>query len=626
MGSESKEYIRLYKCIIYMCGISGFNWKDEEKIGAMVGSLSHRGPDADGVFVGEGISLGHNRLSIIDLSANANQPMFDNEKELIIVFNGEIYNFQEIKKELEGEYEFKTKSDTEVILAGYRKWGKGVVNKLNGMFAFAIWDKREEELFCARDHAGIKPFYYFWDGERFIFASEVKAILKHDIPRTLNKEALNHYMRVLYVPEPMTMIENIYKLPPKNTIIIKGNNLSIAEYSDPTGENKALSYKETKGLLREKVISAVGRHLVSDVPVGVYLSGGIDSSAVLFSMTQFNKNIETFSVGFKLEDGEEKEKFNHDFELAKKTARFFGTKHNELLVSAKDAKDFFEESVAQCDDPVSNPTSVAMMLLAKFAKSKVSVVLTGSGGDELFGGYDRYRMALAAHYYKKLPVFLRRVGNIHAKISKMDHENVVDLFAQLMFEKDSKLSKIISTSFFKDAKRTKKYFQDRYLSQCDSDSANCFMKADQESWLPDYFFMLSDKMSMASALEERVPLVDKELVAFSREMPRSYKLDLFRTKKILKDAFRKDLPGFLFNQPKRGWFSPGAKWLRNPEFAKFAREVLSQDYYDGTRELFNWIDIEEMLDKHIRKEKYNLTILWAILTFQVWAKTYNIKI
>ena len=609
-----------------MCGISGFNWKDENKVASMVQMLAHRGLDADGIFVDEGISLGHNRLSIIDLSASANQPMYDNAGELVIVFNGEIYNFQEIKRELEGEYEFKTKSDTEVILAGYGKWGKDVVSKLNGMFAFAIWDKREEELFCARDHAGVKPFYYFWDGRRFIFASETKAILKHDIPRTLNNDAFNHYMRVLYVPEPMTMIENIYKLPPKSTLTLKGKNLSVAEYRDPAREVNPLSYKETTGILREKVINAVGRQLVSDVPVGVYLSGGIDSSAVLFSMTQFSKNIETFSVGFKLGEGEEKEKFNIDFELARKTAGFFGAKHNPLLISVKDARDSFEDTVSQCDDPISNPTSIAMMLLAKFAKSKVSVVLEGSGGDELFGGYDRYRIALAAYYYKKLPGFLRAVGNSHARISKLDYGSEINLFAQFMFEKDDKLSCVISPSIFKQDTHIKRYFQDRYLSRCESDPASCFMRVDQESWLPDYFFMLSDKMSMVSALEERVPLVDKELVAFAKTMPRSYKLDLFRTKKVLKDAFRDDLPDFIFNQPKRGWFSPGAKWFRDPDFAKFAREVLSQDYHEGTKTLFNWPSVEEILNKHISKEKYNLTILWAILTFQVWARKYQIGI
>ena len=422
------------------------------------------------------------------------------------------------------------------------------------------------------------------------------------------------------------MIENIYKLPPKCTLTLKGRNLSVAKYQDTIIKMNHLSYGETKGLLREKVINAVGRQLVSDVPVGVYLSGGIDSSAVLFSMAQFNSGIETFSIGFELGEGEEKNKFNSDFELARKTAHFFGTRHNPILISAKDARGSFEDAVSQCDDPISNPTSIAMMLLAKFAKSKVSVVLTGSGGDELFGGYDRYRIALAAYYYKKLPGFLRAVGNKHEKISKLDYRSEIDLFAQFMFVKDDKLSKVISPLIFKKDIYIKEYFYKRYISACGGDPASCFMRVDQESWLPDYFFLLSDKMSMASALEERVPLVDKELVAFSKSIPRSYKLDLFRTKKVLKDAFIDDLPDFLFNQPKRGWFSPGAKWFRDPDFGTFAHEVLSQDYYEGTRELFNWSDVEEMLNGHISKEKYNLVILWAILTFQVWAREYQIEI
>ncbi|MEX0651987.1 MAG: asparagine synthase (glutamine-hydrolyzing) [Candidatus Paceibacterota bacterium] len=609
-----------------MCGISGFNWKDEEKITSMMQSLSHRGPDADGIFVDENVSLAHNRLSIIDLSADANQPMFDNTGELAVVFNGEIYNFRELKKELEEVYEFKTRSDTEVILAGYTVWGKDVVRRLNGMFGFAIWDKRSGELFCARDHAGIKPFYYFWDGARFIFASEIKAILKHDMERTINPDAFNHYMRVLYVPEPMTMIKNIYKLPPQSTLILKKKKLSVSSYESLVNEVAPRSYAETKDLLRDKVIKAVERQLVSDVPIGVYLSGGIDSSAVLYSMTQFHKNIETFSVGFTLSEEEQSEKFNKDFELAKKTADFFSAKHNEVLVSAQDVCNNFEEAVGQCDDPVSNPTSVAMFLLAKQAKEKVSVVLTGSGGDELFGGYERYRLALIADYYKKLPKVLRAVFNMYTKVSKLDYQNQIDFFAQVMFEKDKTLSKVVSSSIFIEDAHSKKYFNEQYLSRCGNDSAACFMETDQKSWLPDYFFMLSDKMSMASALEERVPFVDKELVNFSKTIPTRYKVDFFKTKKILKDAFQADLPEFLFNQPKRGWFSPGAKWLRDPAFADFARGVLSSDYYQGTKDLFNWPEIEIMLEKHIKKKEYNLTTLWALLTFQVWAKKYQVTL
>ncbi|MEK7505352.1 MAG: asparagine synthase (glutamine-hydrolyzing) [Patescibacteria group bacterium] len=609
-----------------MCGISGFNWEDKNKVETMVQVLSHRGPDAKGVFVGEGISLGHNRLSVIDLSPTANQPMHDNSGELAIVFNGEIYNFRELKMELGGSYEFKTKSDTEVILAGYLKWGRRVTDKLNGMFAFAIWDRRTKELFCARDHAGIKPFYYYFDGSKFIFASEVKAILEHDVPRKLSKEAFNQYLRVLYVPEPMTMIQNIFKLPPKGMLVLKDGKLSLSTYGDWQVAPSPSSYEEATRLLKDKVISSVGRQLVSDVPVGLYLSGGIDSSSVLAAMTRHSQNIETFSVGFELEAGEESDKFNQDFDLATKTAAFFGAKHNGLRLSAKDILTSLEEAAADCDDPVSNPTSVAMLRLAKFAKTKVTVVLNGSGGDELFGGYDRYRFALAANYFKKLPEFLKSVLAIHPKLKKFNYETNVDLFAKFMFQKDDRLSSVISPSLFESDTSVKKYFGDKYFSKPAEDAAESLMWADKESWLPEYFFMLSDKMSMAGSLEERMPLTDRELVAFAGSLPRNYKLDIFRTKKILKDAFKSELPSFLFREPKRGWFSPGAKWLRRPEFTSFAKEVLSESYYAGTKDIFNWPEVMEMLSLHVSKERYNLTLLWSLLTFQLWAKRYRVEL
>jgi len=610
-----------------MCGISGFNWKNESKIVSMMQTLSHRGPDANGIFVDEKISLGHNRLSIIDLSISANQPMYDNTGELVIVFNGEIYNFKELKRELEEEYEFKTKSDTEVILAGYRKWGKDVVNKLNGMFAFAIWDKRDKSLFCARDHAGIKPFYYFWNGKKLIFASELRAILTHNVPRDLNKDAFNHYLRILYVPEPMTMVKDVYKLAPSHTLLFKNGSISIEEYGVDSIEPFNLTYPETVKAVREKVIKSVGRHLVSDVPVGLYLSGGIDSSIVLYSMSKFRKGIKTFSIGFDLEDKGEQVKFNHDFELARQTASFFGSEHHSFRVSASDVISTLEDVAIHNSDPISHPTAVAMLLFAKFAKQEVSVVLNGSGGDELFGGYERYRLVLAASYYKKLPKIVRKVGNMYSKIAKLEYGNTSDLFAKFMFQKDEKLLSVISPSILKADTLIKTHFQDHYLSKCGTnDPVTCLMDTDRQSWLPEYFFMLSDGMSMASALEERVPLMDKELVSLARSMPRSYKIDLFGTKKVLKDAFKDDLPDFLFRQPKRGWFAPGAKWFRDPEFSKFAREVLSEEYYEGTRALFNWPGVEEMLNKHISKEKYNLISLWAILTFQIWARKYQIKI
>ena len=609
-----------------MCGISGFNWQDEKKLGEMMDLLSHRGPDARGTFLAPGISLGHNRLSIIDTSVGANQPMSDNVGDLEIVFNGEIYNFLELKKDLAGEYDFKTKGDTEVILAVYKKWGKEAVKKLNGMFSFAIWDKRNQSLFCARDHAGMKPFYYFWDGKKFVFASEIKGILAHDIPRQLNFEAFNQYLRVSNSAEPLTLIEKINKLPPFHFLYLKGDCLMIESYDqDETIQTRQSSVEATQ-TLRKKVQEAVRRHLIADVPVGVYLSGGIDSSLVLASAVAERGKLETFSVGFELADQSEQNKFNQDLILAQKTADFFGVNHNRIMVSAQDMADNFEQMVCHNSDPVSNPTAMAMMLLSRLAKEKVTVALTGNGGDEYFGGYERYRKGLMAQYYQRLPHFVKYWGNKNSKIAKLDQGRPVDIFSQLMFEKDFKLSRVISPSFLIKGENVKSYFAQRYFEDCASDLADCLMKADQRSWLPDHFFMLSDKMSMANAVEERMPLADKELILFSRSIPRKFKIDLFGTKKILKDAFREDLPEYLFHQPKRGWFSPTAKWLREPILTNLAREILSPDYYQPTAKLFEWKAVGEMFDNHVSKKEYNLTLLWVMITFQAWARHNKIEV
>lgn len=609
-----------------MCGISGFNWEDEGAIEKMVQTIAHRGPDANGHFCGEGISLGHDRLSIIDLSPEANQPMFDNEERFIIVFNGEIFNFLELKSEL-NDYSFKTKSDTEVILAGYKKWGKKVIGKLNGQFALAIWDKQKQELFLARDESGVKPLYYFFDGKRFIFASEIKALLTHDVPRKLNIEAFNHFLRVNYVPAPMTMFSGISKLPIGHTMTLTGGDLNIEQYNFSETKKTTLSYEKTKKDLREKTIEAVGRQLIGDVPVGVYLSGGIDSSVILFGMKQFQKNIKTFSVGFELPDKEDEKKFNHDFELAKQTANFFQTEHYPLKMKGGDVVRLFSEAVKQNDASVSNPTSIAMMFLAREAKKEVTVVLTGNGGDELFGGYERYRLTLLASYYKKIPKIFRFILNFHPKLKKLDFKSEVDLYSRFMFEKDPGISRVVSTNFFQSGEAVKSWFKEKYFKTNTGDNiVTRFMRADRNSWLPDQALELGDKMSMSGAMEERVPLLDKELIKLALTIPRSYLVTMSSTKKIFKDAFRKDLPDFLFNQPKRGWSAPGAKWLRDPEVMNLVRNILSPYYYAGTKDMFKWDELENMLDNHIDKSEYNLTLLWSIITFQAWAKEYNVVV
>jgi asparagine synthase (glutamine-hydrolysing) len=600
-----------------MCGISGFNWQDE-KLGLVMNEcLKHRGPDAEGTFTEEGVTLAHRRLAIIDLSPEANQPMRDEVHKNVIVFNGEIYNYQTLRRELEGRYDFKTQSDTEVILAGYQVWGQEVVKRLNGIFAFAIWDASEKKLFLARDHMGVKPLYYSWQDRKLIFASEIKALLAHPISRQVDREAFNAYLRVLYVPEPQTMFKAIRKLPPGHTLTLQNSECLIERYYQPVLHIQNHSFAHHRHQVQETVERAVARQLISDVPVGIYLSGGIDSSTVLASVKKVQKRVETFSVGFDVEAGEDERKFNRDFHLARETAAHFSTTHHELRLSAADVATTLEEVIGSLDDPISNPTAIAMAHLATFAKKHVTVVLAGDGGDELFGGYERYRTSRIAD-------LLARTGLLKffpAKVREVALASTLTRVTQFEFEKDKRLAKVVPGRYLEPMAEVAERFK-RYTLQS-QDKTAAFMLADIMSWLPDQALTLGDKMSMRGSVEVRVPLLDREVVDLALTIPIYHKVTPFTTKKVLKEAFRQMLPAQLFREPKRGWFSPGAKWLRRPEMQGVVRRILSPEYYEPTRDLFNWTEVHQMLEEHIEKREYNLTILWMIMTFQIWAKKYQ---
>ncbi|MDP3935316.1 MAG: asparagine synthase (glutamine-hydrolyzing), partial [Candidatus Giovannonibacteria bacterium] len=525
-----------------MCAINGFNFKDESLILKMNRATRHRGPDGTGVFLDEKISLGHNRLSILDLSGAASQPMVNGDGQFIIIFNGEIYNFKELKKELKDFYQFKTNSDTEVILASYKKWGPDAVKKFNGIFAFAIWDKTKEELFLARDHVGLKPLYYYLDGGRFIFSSEIKAILEHDIARKLNREAFNIYLRTLYAPAPLTMFEGIHKFPQAHYGVFSAKGGSAS--GGKNGELKLTKYWDAKSAdyfdkplkdlaedLRGEVLKSVERQLISDRPIGLYLSGGIDSSAVLDAMREFRSNIVTFSVGFELPNKDDENKFNQDFYLAKRTAERYGTRHHEVLLKEEEILNFLEKVFLQLDEPIANPTAIPMMKLAEFTKSQgVDVVLGGDGGDELFGGYERYRLSRVISFLPKL--FL---------------PGETDRFARFMFQKDPILGEILQKEFFERG-AAKSFFAKNYFQKNPFKTfEELFMDVDRRAWLVDESLMRTDKMSMFSAVEARAPLLDKKLVEFAAKIPLKYKVNLKNTKIILKEAFRGRIPDFLLN-------------------------------------------------------------------------------
>lgn len=608
-----------------MCGINGFTFEDLRLLKKMNAATAHRGPDGEGFLSEEGISLGHNRLAIIDLDPRSRQPMESVDHNLAIVFNGEIYNYLELKAEL-SEYPYKTESDTEVILAAYQKWGRTCVEKLNGMFAFAIWDRTRHELFLARDQIGIKPLYYYTDGNQFIFSSEIKAILTHGVPRTLNKTAFSEYLRLLYVPEPLTMFEGIFKFPPATRAVVKGGVIRMEQYWSPDPFTKNTdSFETTKETIRNLVDTSVERQLVSDRPLGVFLSGGIDSSIVVDSMSRIRDNIETFSVGFELSESEQSEKFNADVSLAKRTAEHYGTTHHEVLLRGDEVVSLLKKSVTSMDEPVANATALAQYALAQFARKSVVVALGGDGGDELFGGYDRYRLAYISSKYRHLPKVLRDVfARVSPSLKKLDTTPDIERFARFLFQKDDTLQSVINPLYITDD--AKKAFAPFFEEATEDSFIDLFMDLDRRSWLVDESLMRSDKMTMASGLEMRVPLLDVDIVEYAASVSANEKVSFRSTKQILKDAFRDRLPEYLFSEPKRGWFSPAAKWLRREEVSRFADEVLSPSYNPATNALFKFDGIREMLDNHRDGKAYNLTMLWALIVFQIWAKEYKVTL
>ena len=611
-----------------MCGINGFNWRDEALITKMNGAIRHRGPDATDVFFDESISLGHDRLSIIDLSTSANQPMKSDDGRYVIVFNGEIYNFQDLKDELSDSYPFKTHGDTEVILAAYIKWGKDCVKRFNGIFAFAIWDSQDKELFLARDHNGIKPLYYhFVPGPKplFLFSSEIKGILEYGMPRKLRKESLSHYLRILYVPEPYTMFEGIMKLPSASYATYKDGKLIIEKYWELSFEGELKSSKAVmEAALRKEAAEAVKRQLISDRPLGIFLSGGLDSTVVLHHVSEIRKNIDTYSVGFDLTAEEQSEKFNADFDLAKKIAEKYGTNHHEILLSTKDVVSTLEKAVWHLDEPIANPTIIPQYIISQFAKKTVAVVLGGDGGDELFGGYDRYRFSLYSTLYQKLPKFIRSILNVNKKLAKLDVPAGVDRFARFLFQKD-KIIKEVAPSLLSDSTRT--FFNDAYFSQGQYPTfEQQFMDVDRRSWLIDEALMRTDKMTMSAGLEARVPFLDKKMIEFAAKVPLHEKIGMKQGKLIVRNAYKGLIPDFVLNQPKRGWFSPGAKWLRNETIGAMVKDVLSAGYHPATSSLFDWDAIGNVFEEHKTGKRYNATMLWAIIIFQVWAKRYDIRL
>ncbi len=608
-----------------MCGINGFTFQDSAALRRMHASTHHRGPDDEGFFETPEVSLAQNRLSIIDLSPGGHQPMSTADGRYTITFNGEIYNYQELKQELIGlGRSFQSASDTEVLLQGFAQWGTDVLRKLNGIFAFAIWDRDQKELVLARDRFGVKPLYCHWSKNRLVFSSELKGILAHGIAKEIDLDAVNLFFRFLYVPGPRTMFQNIRSVMPGELLRVRGGDIESERWWKLEEGEMLTDREEAQHQIRTLAQDAVRLQLVSDRPLGVFLSGGIDSSAILGLMRNIVTGpIKTFSVGY--EATAEAEKYNADFLIAARTAKYFNVEHHPIVISGKDVAGCFEDIAWHMDNPVSNHIQPSTYLLAKYAKPEITVALGGDGADELFGGYDRYWLWSALNRLQALPAWLRSkamlsfVARVTGKVSLLDKAGLppgLDRFLSFMAQKETRMAEFLKPVVNRPRAGVDAFAP--YFATTWKDNVNQMMATDVQTWLVDESLVRSDKLTMAHGLEERVPLLDMRLADLAFRIPSSWKLDKRSLgKKILRDALADVIPPFVIREKKRGFFSPASKWLRG-DLLPLAKEILSPGYAPGCNDFFDFDAIDRMLKDHVTKQRYGLNQLWALMTFRAW--------
>lgn len=602
-----------------MCGINGFTFRDPEALRRMHATTIHRGPDDEGFYESDACSLAHNRLSIIDLSSEGRQPMKTPDGRYVISFNGEIYNYRELRRELAAVGEvFRSETDTEVLLRAWSVWGEASLAKLNGIFAFAVWDAESEELTLVRDHAGVKPLYYRQENGKLIFSSDMKAVRSAGGSVGIDPLSLNLYFRFLYVPAPRTMLRGINKLPRGHLLRFRHGRVRISEWNKIQEGEPFASRDDARKEIRQALDDAVQLQLVSDRPLGVFLSGGIDSSALLGLMREHVPGkIKTFSIGY--EATEEADKYNADFHLAQKTADYFRTEHHPIVLSGRDVVQAFPDVIRAMDEPVSNHIQPSTYFLAKQARKEIVVALGGDGADELFGGYGRYWFSDRIDRLRKIPASLRpawvfRLLGKEGLREKLGTTQDVERFLAFMGQKPGEVQPMLKPDIFQEnlAKEVFGPFFDTVWK----DFTNQLMAVDVKAWLPDESLVRSDKLTMAHALEQRVPFLDPRLVALAYRIPSAWKLDTRELgKRILREAVQDVLPPYLIGQKKRGFFSPAAKWLRG-DMLPFAREVLSDGY--GEEPYVDLASVRSMLDAHVNKRGYYLNQIWSVLTYRVW--------
>lgn len=624
-----------------MCGIAGrVNFKsgapvDPSLVHGMCELIAHRGPDGEGVWTGGFAGLGHRRLAIIDLSPAGRQPMADASGRVLVTFNGEIYNFVELRRELEGKgHRFRSRTDTEVLLTAYREYGVDCLSRLRGMFAFAIWDADRQRLFVARDRLGKKPLHYVMDADGIAFASEPKAFLADPgfRPRPC-AEAIFEYLTYQYVPSPLSAFEGVEKLPPAHYLLVEDGKITVERYWKLSYRDKVkIGEQEACEALIEKLRDAVRLRLISDVPLGAFLSGGVDSSLIVALMAELSGRVRTFSIGFEESDFDE-------LPYARRVAERYGTDHCEMVVRP-DASDIIPKLVWHYNEPYADASALPTYCVSQMTRQHVTVALNGDAGDENFGGYRRYVADPAAERFDRLPSGVRRgvtavadriavrrqngsFSNRTARWLKRVSEPVQQRYARRITHFHPELQAEICAPGFVDAAGAAGPFArlaGSYQASDAPDDIDAMLDVDVNHYLPDCLLVKVDIASMAHGLEARSPMIDHVFMEFAATLPSHLKVRGSVTKYLLKRAAEPFMPAENIYRAKRGFSIPLADWFRR-EFGDLASDTLL-DGRLAQRGYFNMPVISRLLDEHRRGAGAWGKQLWNLLMLELWHRTF----
>ena len=601
-----------------MCGIVGLVTKKEKEntIKLMNDRIKHRGPDGDGYFIDGDVALGHRRLSIIDLSTG-DQPMFNEDGSVVTVYNGEIYNYHELKEELKAlGHDFKTKSDTEVLVHGYEEWHTDLPKHLRGMFAFAIYDKNKNEVFLARDNFGIKPLYFAKMNDTFMFASEIKAFLDvPDFEKIFNESILETYLEFSFVPTNETFFKGVHRLDAGCSLLYKDGEIKLNKYFKLDFKEENMSFEDAVKNISDVMKDSVEKHLIADVEVGSFLSSGIDSSYIV-SLAKPDK---TYTVGY------ENKKYDETM-YAKDLAEKLGIKNESKIITKEEYLENISKIMYHLDEPTSDPAAISLYFVAKLASKDLKVVLSGEGADEFFGGYNYYREEVDYKFYNKLPYCVRHVIG---KIASIFPEGRGFNFLVRRGEKLENSYIGVNRNF--SSKMAKKVLKNNYeLKAIDvtKDVYNEFknysnidkMQAiDINFWLMKDILLKADRMTMASSIEGRVPFIDKEVFKVASHLPFDYKVTKENTKVALRAAAKEVIPTEAYKKKKLGFPVPVREWIKEGDFKEEVEKTLNSDV---ANKYFNTKIINKMFEEHVNGKKDNYRKIWTIYTFIKWYQVF----